>query len=39
MQEAGAKVAYINPKEGALTWLDTWAITRACRTRIWPSSG
>jgi putative spermidine/putrescine transport system substrate-binding protein len=28
MQKAGAKVGYINPTEGALTWLDTWAITK-----------
>ncbi|MEJ1937935.1 extracellular solute-binding protein, partial [Nostoc sp. NIES-2111] len=28
MQKAGAKVGYINPEEGALTWLDTWAITK-----------
>lgn len=25
---AGLKVAFVLPKEGALTWLDTWAITR-----------
>jgi putative spermidine/putrescine transport system substrate-binding protein len=27
MKDAGAHVAYINPKEGALAWLDTWAMT------------
>jgi putative spermidine/putrescine transport system substrate-binding protein len=27
MREAGANVAYVNPKEGALAWLDTWAMT------------
>lgn len=27
MNEAGAHVAYVNPKEGALAWLDTWAMT------------
>jgi len=27
LQDAGAHVAYVNPKEGALAWLDTWAIT------------
>ncbi|KAB2872992.1 MAG: ABC transporter substrate-binding protein [Bauldia sp.] len=27
MQEAGAHIAYINPKEGAPAWLDTWAMT------------
>lgn len=24
---AGANVGYVNPSEGALTWLDSWAIT------------
>jgi putative spermidine/putrescine transport system substrate-binding protein len=27
LKDAGAHVAYVNPKEGALAWLDTWAIT------------
>jgi len=27
MQDAGAQVAYVNPKEGAPAWLDTWAMT------------
>ncbi|HMN85314.1 MAG TPA: ABC transporter substrate-binding protein [Bauldia sp.] len=27
MQDAGAHIAYVNPKEGAPAWLDTWAIT------------
>ncbi|MBX6323540.1 MAG: ABC transporter substrate-binding protein [Rhodospirillaceae bacterium] len=27
MTDAGAHVAYVNPKEGALAWLDTWAMT------------
>ena len=27
MTDAGAHIAYINPKEGALAWLDTWAMT------------
>ncbi len=27
MTDAGAHIAYINPKEGALAWLDTWALT------------
>ena len=27
MQDAGAHIAYINPKEGAPAWLDTWAMT------------
>lgn len=31
MQAAGAPVAYLNPKEGALAWLDTWAMTSGVR--------
>ena len=27
MKEAGAHIAYVNPSEGALAWLDTWAMT------------
>ena len=27
MKDAGARIAYVNPKEGALAWLDTWALT------------
>jgi putative spermidine/putrescine transport system substrate-binding protein len=27
MKEAGAHVAYVNPREGALAWLDAWAMT------------
>ena len=27
MQDAGAHIAYVNAKEGALAWLDTWAMT------------
>src|SRR5262249_15558582 len=27
MQDAGAHIGYVNPKEGALAWLDTWAMT------------
>jgi len=27
MQDAGAHIAYVNPKEGAPAWLDTWAMT------------
>jgi putative spermidine/putrescine transport system substrate-binding protein len=33
MKDAGAHVAYINPKEGALSWLDTWAITKGVRDK------
>lgn len=27
MKDAGANIGYVNPKEGALAWLDTWAMT------------
>ncbi len=27
MQDAGANIGYVNAKEGALAWLDTWAMT------------
>jgi len=27
MKDAGANIEYVNPKEGALAWLDTWAMT------------
>ena len=27
MRDAGLDIAYVNPSEGALAWLDTWAIT------------
>jgi putative spermidine/putrescine transport system substrate-binding protein len=33
MKDAGAHVAYINPKEGALAWLDTWALTSGVRDK------
>jgi putative spermidine/putrescine transport system substrate-binding protein len=33
MQDAGANVAYINPKEGALAWLDTWALTSGVKNK------
>jgi putative spermidine/putrescine transport system substrate-binding protein len=33
MKDAGAHVAYINPKEGALAWLDTWAMTTGVRDK------
>ena len=28
LQKVGAHVAYVNPSEGALAWLDNWAITK-----------
>jgi putative spermidine/putrescine transport system substrate-binding protein len=31
MKDAGANIAYVNPQEGALAWLDTWAITSGVR--------
>ena len=33
MESAGAHVAYVNPKEGALAWLDTWALTSGVRDK------
>jgi putative spermidine/putrescine transport system substrate-binding protein len=33
MKDAGAHVAYINAKEGALAWLDTWAMTSGVRDK------
>ncbi len=35
LREAGADVGYVIPREGALAWLDCWAITRGARnTRL-----
>ena len=31
MQAAGAPVAYVVPKEGALAWLDTWALSKGAK--------
>ncbi len=31
MKDAGANIQYVNPQEGALAWLDTWAITSGVR--------
>jgi putative spermidine/putrescine transport system substrate-binding protein len=33
MQAAGAPIAYVNAKEGALAWLDTWAITSGVQNK------
>jgi putative spermidine/putrescine transport system substrate-binding protein len=33
MKDAGAPIAYVNPKEGALAWLDTWAMTNGVRDK------
>ncbi len=31
LRQAGADVGYAIPREGALAWLDCWALTRQCR--------
>lgn len=31
LQEVGAHVAYINPAEGALAWLDNWVISKGAK--------
>jgi putative spermidine/putrescine transport system substrate-binding protein len=31
LKQAGAEVGYALPREGALAWLDCWALTKACR--------
>lgn len=33
LRDAGADVEYTIPREGALAWLDCWAITRGARNR------
>jgi len=33
MKAAGAPIAYINAKEGALAWLDTWAMTSGVKNK------
>src|SRR5262245_20291855 len=33
MKDAGAHVAYVNAREGALAWLDTWAMTSGVRNK------
>jgi putative spermidine/putrescine transport system substrate-binding protein len=33
LQKVGAHVAYINPQEGALAWLDNWAMTSGVRDK------
>ncbi|MEX2650386.1 MAG: extracellular solute-binding protein, partial [Alphaproteobacteria bacterium] len=33
MQDAGAPIAYVNPQDGALAWLDTWAMTSGVRDK------
>jgi len=33
LQKVGAHVAYINPSEGALSWLDNWAMTSGVKDK------
>jgi putative spermidine/putrescine transport system substrate-binding protein len=33
LQAAGADIGYVIPKEGALAWLDCWAVTRGTRNK------
>jgi putative spermidine/putrescine transport system substrate-binding protein len=33
LQKIGAHVAYVNPTEGALSWLDNWAMTSGVRDK------
>jgi len=33
LQAAGADIGYVIPKEGALAWLDCWAVTRGARNK------
>jgi putative spermidine/putrescine transport system substrate-binding protein len=34
LRDAGADVGYVIPREGALAWLDCWAITRGAANRL-----
>ena len=31
MKDSGAPIAYVVPKEGALAWLDTWALSKGAK--------
>jgi putative spermidine/putrescine transport system substrate-binding protein len=33
LRDAGADVGYVIPREGALAWLDCWAITRGAKNK------
>jgi putative spermidine/putrescine transport system substrate-binding protein len=33
MKDAGLDIVYVNPKEGAIAWLDTWALTSGVRDK------
>jgi putative spermidine/putrescine transport system substrate-binding protein len=34
LRAAGADIGYVIPREGALAWLDCWAVTRGARNRL-----
>lgn len=34
LADAGADVGYVIPREGALAWLDCWAVSRGARDRL-----
>jgi putative spermidine/putrescine transport system substrate-binding protein len=34
LRDSGADVGYVIPKEGALAWLDCWAVTRGARNKV-----
>jgi putative spermidine/putrescine transport system substrate-binding protein len=34
LRDAGADVGYVIPVEGALAWLDCWAVTRGARNKV-----
>ena len=34
LQDAGANIGYVIPREGALAWLDCWSVTKYARNRL-----
>lgn len=34
LRDSGADVGYVVPREGALAWLDCWAVTRGARNKL-----
>ncbi|MEJ2423848.1 MAG: extracellular solute-binding protein [Candidatus Thiodiazotropha sp.] len=34
LRDAGADIGYVIPREGALAWLDCWAISNAAKNRV-----
>ena len=34
LRDAGVDVGYVIPREGALAWLDCWAVTRGARNKV-----